>query len=214
VEEAVSDPRSQKRELVRQAKVQSGTQFMQTLHFKTSADFRHWLEKHHADCDGIWLRISKKDSQETSVTYAEALDQALCYGWIDGQKKPFDKLSWLQKFTPRRPKSGWSKINTQHVERLIQAEAMTPAGMVAVEAAKADGRWEAAYASSRSATPPEDFLTELKNNTKAEAFFKTLNKANVYAIVYRLETAKKPETREKRMKTILAMMEEGKAFHP
>ena len=187
---------------------------MQTLHFKTSADFRRWLEKNHTESDGIWLRISKKDSQEISLTYAEALDQALCYGWIDGQKKPFDKLSWLQKFTPRRPKSGWSKINTQHVERLIQAEAMTPAGMKAVEAAKADGRWEAAYASSRSATPPEDFLQELRKNKKAEAFFKTLNKANVYAIVYRLETAKKPETREKRMKTILAMMEQGKAFHP
>jgi uncharacterized protein YdeI (YjbR/CyaY-like superfamily) len=187
---------------------------MQTLHFKTSADFRRWLEKNHTESDGLWLRISKKDSDEKSVSYAEALDQALCYGWIDGQKKPLDKLSWLQKFTPRRPKSGWSKINTQHVERLIQAEAMTAAGMKAVEAAKADGRWEAAYASSRSATPPEDFLQELRKNTKAEAFFKTLNKANVYAIVYRLETAKKPETREKRMKTILAMMEQGKAFHP
>ncbi|MGC1919270.1 MAG: YdeI/OmpD-associated family protein, partial [Acidobacteriaceae bacterium] len=148
------------------------------------------------------------------MTYAEALDQALCYGWIDGQKRPFDKLSWLQKFTPRRAKSGWSKINTQHVERLLQAEAMTAAGMKAVAAAKADGRWEAAYASSRSATPPEDFLKALRKNKKAEAFFKTLNKANVYAIVYRLETAKKPETREKRMKTILAMMEQGKAFHP
>lgn len=187
---------------------------MQTLHFKTSADFRRWLEKNHTESDGIWLRISKKDSQEISLSYAEALDEALCYGWIDGQKKPLDKLSWLQKFTPRRPKSGWSKINTQHVERLMQAEAMTAAGMKAVEAAKTDGRWETAYASSRSAAPPEDFLQELRKNKKAEAFFKTLNKANVYAIVYRLETAKKPETREKRMKTILAMMEQGKAFHP
>ena len=115
---------------------------MQTLHFNTSVDFRHWLEKNHTESDGIWLRISKKDSHEKSLTYAEALDQALCYGWIDGQKKPFDKLSWLQKFTPRRPKSGWSKINTQHVERLIKAAEMTPAGMEAVEAAKADGRWD------------------------------------------------------------------------
>lgn len=187
---------------------------MQTLHFRTCADFRNWLEENHAQSEGIWLRISKKDSQEKSLTYAEALDQALCFGWIDGQKKPFDKLSWLQKFTRRRPKSGWSKINTQHVERLIQAGAMTPAGMEAVEAAKADGRWQAAYASSRSASPPGDFLKELSRNKKAEAFFKTLNKANVYAIVYRLETAKKPETREKRMKAILAMMEQGKAFHP
>ena len=186
---------------------------MQTLHFKTSADFRVWLEKNHAQSEGICLRIFNKNSHEQSLTYAEALDQALCYGWIDGQKKPFDTLSWLQKFTRRRPKSRWSKINTQHVERLIKAGAMTPAGMEAVEAAKADGRWEIAYASSRSASPPEDFLKQLSKNKKAEAFFKTLNKANVYAIVYRLETAKKPETREKRMKTILAMMEQGKAFH-
>lgn len=187
---------------------------MQTLHFKSSVAFRYWLEKNHVNSEGIWLRIFKKDSHENSVTYAEALDQALCYGWIDGQKKTFDKLSWLQKFTPRRPKSGWSKINTQHVERLIKAGEMTNAGMGAVEAAKADGRWETAYASSRDVIPPEDFLKELSKNKKAQAFFNTLNKANVYSIVYRLETAKKPETREKRMKMILAMMEQGKTFHP
>lgn len=187
---------------------------MQTLQFKTSADFRHWLEKNHTESDGIWLRVFKKDSHEQSLTYAAALEQGLCYGWIDGQKKPFDELSWLQKFTPRRSKSGWSKINTQHVERLIKAGAMTPTGIKAVEAAKADGRWETAYVSSRSAIPPQDFLKELSKNKKAEAFFKTLNKANVYSIVYRLETAKKPETRTKRMKMILAMMEQGKTFHP
>jgi uncharacterized protein YdeI (YjbR/CyaY-like superfamily) len=113
---------------------------MQTLHFKKSTEFRHWLEKNHTESDGIWLRIYKKDSHEKSLTYAEALDQALCYGWIDGQKKPLDPLSWLQKFTPRRPKSGWSKINAQHVDRLIKAGAMTPAGMEAVEAAKVDGK--------------------------------------------------------------------------
>jgi uncharacterized protein YdeI (YjbR/CyaY-like superfamily) len=187
---------------------------VQILHFKTSADFRFWLEKNHAKSDGLWLRISKKDGGEKSVTYAEALDQALCHGWIDGQKKPFDQLSWLQKFTLRRAGSGWSKLNTQHVERLTKAEAMAPAGLKAVEAAKADGRWKAAYASPKNASPPEDFLKELAKNKKAKAFFETLNKANVYSIVYRLQTAKKPETREKRMKTILAMMEQGKAFHP
>jgi len=193
----------------------NGTQFMEILHFKTSVDFRHWLEKNHAASDGIWLRISKqRESRENSLTYAEALDQALCYGWIDGQKKPSDKLSWLQKFTPRRPRSRWSKINTQHVERLIKAGTMTPAGMEAVKAAKTDGRWNAAYTSSSSAAPPEYFLRDLRKNKKAEAFFRTLNKANVYSIVYRLETAKRPETREKRMKTILALMEQGKAFHP
>ncbi|MGD0768449.1 MAG: YdeI/OmpD-associated family protein [Tepidisphaeraceae bacterium] len=187
---------------------------MQILYFKTSVGFRRWLEKNHAESNGIWLRICKKDSREKSVSYAEALDQALCYGWIDGQKKPFDKLCWLQKFTPRRSKSGWSKINTQHVERLIEAGAMTPAGLAVVEAAKADGRWESAYVSSRDAIPPADFLKELSKSEKAEAFFKTLNKANVYSIVYRLVTARKPETREKRMKMILAMMEQGKTFHP
>jgi len=187
---------------------------MQILHFKTSADFRRWLAKNHVKSGGLWLRISKKDAGEKSLTYAEALDQALCYGWIDGQKKPFDELSWLQKFTPRRSRSGWSKLNTQHIERLTKAGAMTPAGLEAVEAAKADGRWETAYASPRNAGPPEDFLKELAANKKAKAFFETLNKANVYSIVYRLQTAKKPETREKRMKTILAMMEQGKAFHP
>src|ERR1700730_7447784 len=177
--------------------------------FKSSADFREWLEKNHAQSDGIWLRIFKKASNEKSLTYAEALDQALCYGWIDGQKKPFDKQSWLQRFTRRRPRSAWSKINTQHVARLIKAGAMTPAGLEAVEAAKADGRWKAAYASQENARPPEDFLKELDKNKKEKAFFGTLNKANVYSIVYRLHTARKPETRERRMKTILAMMAQG-----
>jgi uncharacterized protein YdeI (YjbR/CyaY-like superfamily) len=182
--------------------------------FKSPGDFRQWLEKNHAGSDGMWLRIFKKASSEKSLTYAQALDQALCYGWIDGQKKPFDGQSWLQRFTRRRPTSGWSKINTQHVERLTKAGAMTPAGLEAVEAAKADGRWKAAYASPRNARPPEDFLKELAKDKRAKAFFETLNKVNVYSIVYRLDTAKKPETREKRMKLILAMMAQGKKFHP
>src|ERR1700733_7639204 len=141
---------------------------MQTLHFNTSVDFRHWLEKNHTESDGVWLRIFKKDSHEKSLSYAEALHQVLCYGWIDGQKKPFDELSWLQKFTPRRPKSGWAKINTQHVERLIKAGTMTPAGMKAVESAKADVRWETTYSSFSNAAPPADFLKELRKNKKAE----------------------------------------------
>lgn len=187
---------------------------LKLLTFKSPTAFRNWLEKHHARSDGIWLRIFKKDSGKKSLTYAEALDQAICYGWIDGQKKSFDEESWLQKFTPRRPKSGWSRMNTQHVERLTKAGAMTPAGLEAVEAAKADGRWKAAYASPRNANPPEDFLKEQAKNKKAQAFFETLNKANVYSIVYRLQTAKKPETRERRMKVILAMIDQGKRFHP
>jgi uncharacterized protein YdeI (YjbR/CyaY-like superfamily) len=187
---------------------------METIRFKSAAGFRRWLEKNHAESDGVWLHFFKKNSGEKSLTYAEALDQALCYGWIDSQAKPFDELSWLQKYTPRRSKSGWSKNNTQHAERLMKTGAMTPAGMKAVEAAQADGRWESAYASPRNASLPEDFLKELGKNKKAKAFFETLNKANIYSIAYRLQTAKKPETREKRMKMILAMMDQRKAFHP
>lgn len=186
---------------------------MQTAQFRSSAEFREWLERNHALSPGIWMRIFKKGADEKSVTYAEALDQALCYGWIDGQKKPFNQVSWVQRFTPRRPKSGWSRINTHHVERLTAAGEMTAAGLKAVEAARADGRWEAAYASQRDAAVPEDFLKELRKNKKAKAFFDTLNKANVYAIVYRLQTARKPETREKRMKMILGMLKEGRKFH-
>ena len=184
------------------------------LTFESSVTFRNWLEKNHAVSDGFWLRLFKKHSGEKSLTHAEALDQALCYGWIDGQAKPSDERSWIQKFTPRRPKSGWSKRNTQHVERLIKAGAMTPAGHEAVKAAKRDGRWKAAYDSPRNARPPADFLKELAKNRKAKAFFETLNKANVYTIVYRLQTAKKPETREKRMKAILGMLARGEKFHP
>jgi uncharacterized protein YdeI (YjbR/CyaY-like superfamily) len=149
--------------------------------FKSSADFRQWLENNHAGSSGIWLRFFKKSSKEESLSYAQALDQALCFGWIDGQKKPFDAQSWLQRFTPRRPKSAWSKINTGHVARLTKAGTMTAAGLAAVAAAKADGRWQAAYASQRNAGPPDDFLKELGKNKKAKAFFETLNKANVYA---------------------------------
>jgi uncharacterized protein YdeI (YjbR/CyaY-like superfamily) len=182
--------------------------------FKSSAEFRVWLKANHDKCEALWLRMFKKGSGEPSITYAEALDQALCHGWIDGQKKPYDERSWLQKFTPRRAKSGWSKVNTGHVERLIKAGQMAQAGLQAMEAAKADGRWQSAYDSPSKAAPPEDFLKALAKSKKAKAFFGTLNKANVYAIVYRLQTAKKPETREKRMKMILGMLERGEAFHP
>ncbi len=186
---------------------------MQILHFKSSTEFRRWLGKNHAGSEGIWLRFFKKGSKVQSLSYAEALDQALCHGWIDGQAKPIDEQSWLQRYTPRRPRSGWSKKNTEHVERLIKAGAMMPAGLKAIEAAKADGRWKAAYDSQRNARPPEDFLKALDKNKKAKAFFKTLNRANVYSIVYRLQTAKKPETRQKRMEMILGMMAQGKKFH-
>ena len=186
---------------------------MKTLAFKSALAFRNWLEKNHAVSDGIWLRFFKKTSGRKSVTHAQALDQALCHGWIDGQLKPFDATSWLQKFTPRRPRSGWSKQNVAHVERLIKTGQMAPAGLAAVEAAKTDGRWQVAYDSPRQAAPPEDFLKALNKDPRAKAFFRTLNRANVYSIVYRLQTAKKPETRARRLKMILTMLSRGEKFH-
>lgn len=187
---------------------------MKILAFKSSVEFRNWLDANHDKSDALWMLIFKKASGETSITYAEALDQSLCYGWIDGQKRPHDERSWLQKFSPRGPKSRWSKVNTEHAERLIKAGQMHQTGLKAVEAAKADGRWQAAYDSPRDASAPKDFLQELAKNKKAKVFFETLSKANVYSIVYRLQTAKKPESREKRMKMILAMLDRGEKFHP
>jgi uncharacterized protein YdeI (YjbR/CyaY-like superfamily) len=161
----------------------------------------------------VLLRIYKKDSDVASITYAEALDQALCFGWIDGQKLPFDSNSWVQKFTPRRAKSGWSKKNVAHVGRLIQEGQMTPAGVNEVEAAKADGRWAAAYDSSANATVPAEFVKELARNAKAKQFYATLNKANLYSIAYRLQTAKRSETKVKRIKLIIDMLARGEKFH-
>lgn len=172
-----------------------------------------WLAEHHADIPGVWLRFYKKGTSEPTITYDQALDEALCYGWIDGQVKKYDEQSYLQKFTPRRAKSIWSKRNREHIARLLQEGRMKPAGLQQVEAAKADGRWEQAYDSPSQMAIPEDFLAELKNDEKAYAFFQTLNKANLYAIAWRLQTAKKPETRAKRMSAILTMLAEGKKFH-
>jgi uncharacterized protein YdeI (YjbR/CyaY-like superfamily) len=183
------------------------------LAFSSAAEFRKWLAANHRSCDGIWLRIYKKDSGVASLNYAEALDEALCYGWIDGLKQKHDERSWRQRFTPRRPKSGWSKINTGHAERLIAAGRMKAAGQTQIDAAKKDGRWEAAYDSQGKATFPEDFLAKLSKNKKAQAFFESLSSSNRYAIAYRLQTAKRPETKEKRMKMILEMLRRGEKFH-
>jgi len=185
----------------------------EVLSFKTAKDWEAWLKTNHARSIGVWLRIPKKGSAKDPLTYAEALDVALCYGWIDGQKNGHDESSWLQKFTPRRPRSQWSKKNTEHAERLIRTRRMKPAGLAEIEAAKQDGRWKAAYDSARNATIPDDFLKVLKQNKKAETFFKTLNKTNLYSIAYRLQTAKTPATREKRMNAILEMLTKGEKFH-
>lgn len=181
--------------------------------FATSKAWNIWLAKHHATPAGIWLHIYKKTSGVESITYDEALDEALCFGWIDGQKDSYDEKSWLQKFTPRRAKSVWSKRNREHIVRLTKEKRMAPAGLREVEAAKSDGRWDSAYDSPKNIAVPADFLKELKKNKKAYEFFLTLNKANTYAIAWRLQTAKKPETREKRMDAILAMMRRGEKLH-
>ena len=181
--------------------------------FASAVRWRAWLAKNGAKSNGIWLRIYKKDSGKKTVSYAEALDEALCYGWIDGQKNAYDAESFLQKFTPRRPKSIWSKRNREHVARLIKAKRMTAAGQKEVDAAKKDGRWDNAYDAASTMEIPKDFLQELRKNARAYAFFKTLNRANTYAIAWRLQTAKKPETRARRMQVLLTMMRQGKKLH-
>lgn len=191
----------------------STTTNAQIVSFESASEWAAWLEKNHASASGVWLRFFKKDSGQPTVSYAEALDGALCYGWIDGLKRSHDTVSWIQKFTPRRPKSVWSKINTGHVERLNKLGKMKPAGLAAVEAAKRDGRWQAAYDSPSKAAILEDFLKALSKSRKAKAFFETLNKTNLYSIAWRLQTARKPETRERRMKAILEMLAKGKKFH-
>ncbi len=189
------------------------TDTLPTLAFKTIKSFETWIAKNHSTSAGLWIKHFKKDSGEKSVTYAEALEVALCYGWIDAQKLGFDEKAWLQKFCPRRPKSIWSKVNIAHVERLSKEGRMKAPGLAAVEKAKADGRWEQAYDSPSKMTIPEEFLKQLSKNKKAETFFKTLNKSNLFAIGFRLQTAKKPETKEKRAKQIIEMLAKGEKFH-
>ncbi len=185
----------------------------QVKSFSSVNFWEQWLAENHLKSDGLWLQIFKKDSGVATVTYDEALDVALCYGWIDGQKEKYDEISWLQKFTPRRSKSIWSKRNREHVARLISAGKMKPSGLKEVEAAKMDGRWDNAYDSSKNMQIPSDFFKELMQNEKAYEFFKSLNKTNIYAIAWRLQTAKKPETRKKRMKQLLEMMASSKKLH-
>ena len=181
--------------------------------FKNEGDWATWLDKNHTISSGLWLRIAKKAADIKSVTYAEALEMALCYGWIDGQKKPYDEFTWLQKFTPRGARSIWSAINREKAGGLIRNGQMKPAGLKAIERAKENGQWEAAYDSQSKITLPEDFQTELDKNANAKAFFATLNSVNRYAILFRLQTAKKPETRAKRMRQFIVMLEKHEKLH-
>jgi uncharacterized protein YdeI (YjbR/CyaY-like superfamily) len=177
------------------------------------ADFEKWLAKNHATSKGVWLQFFKKASGKKGITYGEALDVALCFGWIDSQVKKYDADSYIQKFSPRGPKSVWSKRNREHVARLIKEKKMRPAGLKQVQAAKKDGRWDQAYDSPANMKIPADFMRTLSKDKKAKAFFETLNRANLYAIGWRLQTAKKPETRARRMAAILAQLKAGKKFH-
>jgi uncharacterized protein YdeI (YjbR/CyaY-like superfamily) len=181
--------------------------------FAGPQELEAWLEENHDSSEGVWLKIAKKDSGERSVTYAEALELALCFGWIDSQKRGFDDRYFLQRFTPRRPRGRWSRINREKAEGLIGSGAMRSAGMAEVEAAKADGRWEAAYEGQRTAKVPADLQRELDSRPKAAEFFASLDGANRYAIVYRLEEAKKPETRARRLEKFVAMLERGEKIH-
>ncbi len=173
-----------------------------------------WLAAHYAQPQGVWLKIAKKGAAAASVSYADALDAALCYGWIDAQKKFYDDTFWLQKFTPRRPRSVWSKVNTAKAEQLIAAGRMTPAGQREVDAAKQDGRWGAAYQSQSALTIPDDLRVELDKHPQAKEFFDTLNKLNRYAICHRIETAKKLETRKARVEKFIAMLTAHEKLYP
>lgn len=179
---------------------------MPVVSFPTQQAWKNWLEVNHGLFDGIWLRFFKKASGKETVTYDEALDVALCYGWIDGQAKSLDEDSYLQKFTPRRSRSLWSKRNIEKANRLKDEGKMHESGIKAVEAAKADGRWQSAYDSPSNSEVPEDFIEELSKDPEAYAFYQSLNKTNRFAINWRLQTAVKPETRTRRMRKLLDML--------
>lgn len=182
--------------------------------FATQRGFEAWLRKNGASADGIWLIIAKPGADKATVTYPEAVDVALCYGWIDGQKKALDATHWLQRFTPRRARSLWSKVNRTKAEALIQSGRMRPGGMAEIDRAKSDGRWDAAYDGSRTAMVPPDLQAAFDARPEAHAFFSQLDSANRYAVLWRVQTAKKPATRASRIETLVAMLARGEAIHP
>ena len=184
------------------------------ISFETQQDWERWLAERHTNTEGIWLKIAKKETGTPSVSYSEALESALCYGWIDGQKATFDDKYWLQKFTPRRTKSIWSKVNCDKATALMAEGRMQPAGIRQLELAKADGRWDQAYESQSKITIPADFQSELDKNQQAKDFFSTLDSTNRYAILFRIHTAKKPETRSARIQKFIEMLSKNETIHP
>lgn len=181
--------------------------------FKSAKAFEAWLKKNHAASEGLWLKIAKRGANEPSVTYPEAVEIALCWGWIDGQKKSLDDQHYLQRFTPRRARSVWSKINVEKVRGLIEAGRMQAPGQAQIEAAKADGRWARAYDGARTSTVPEDLQAALEAEPLAKAFFAGLNASNRYAILWRIQTAAKAETRARRIEQLVAMLARGETIH-
>ncbi len=190
------------------------TDTLPTISFATQQDWEAWLKEHHTDTKGLWLKIAKKGTGIPSVDYAEALESALCYGWIDGQKASCDDKYWLQKFTPRSPKSMWSKVNCDKATALIAAGRMQPAGLRQVQLARADGRWDLAYESQSKITVPDDFQRELDKNQEAKEFFSTLNSVNRYAILRRIQISKKPETRAARIEKFIDMLSKHQKLYP
>jgi uncharacterized protein YdeI (YjbR/CyaY-like superfamily) len=189
-------------------------QGLPVLAFGSAAEWEAWLESEHATSDGIWLKVGKKTAPEPSVSYAEALEVALCFGWIDGQKRGFDEEYWLQRFTPRKPGSKWSKINTEKTDALIAAGRMRPAGQRQADTARADGRWDAAYAGQRTSTVPDDLRAALDANPAAADFFATISSANRYAIIYRIGSVKRPQTRARKIAQYVQMLAEHQTIHP
>jgi uncharacterized protein YdeI (YjbR/CyaY-like superfamily) len=183
------------------------------IRFPSAAEWEEWLEDNHAASEGVWIKIAKKDAGIESVHYPEVLESALCFGWIDGRREALDERYFLQRFTPRRPRSRWSRINREKAERLIADDRMRAAGLVEVERARSDGRWEAAYEGQKSITVPDDLQRELDARPKAKAFFAALSSQNRYAILYRLQDAKKPDTRARRLAKFVAMLEAGEAIY-
>lgn len=181
--------------------------------FRNAKAFEAWMRKHHATSDGLWLQIARKGAEAPSVTYAEAVEIALCWGWIDGQKKGLDDQHFLQRFTPRRARSLWSRINVDKVAALVEAGRMQPPGQAQVDAARADGRWAKAYDGARTASVPDDLQAALDANPSARQFFATINASNRYAVTWRVQTAAKPETRARRIAQLVDMLARGEVVH-
>jgi uncharacterized protein YdeI (YjbR/CyaY-like superfamily) len=191
----------------------AGAEAQEAIPFSSDAEWERWLDENHASVDGVWIKMAKKASGIESVRYPEVLDTALCFGWIDGKRLALDEQYFLQRFVPRRPRSNWSRINVEKVERLTAEGRMRPAGLAEVERAKADGRWAAAYESQRLSTVPDDLQAELDARPEAKAFFEGLGKQNRFAILYQLQDAKRPETRARRLAKFVAMLEAGERIY-